>query len=334
MMVKENMVPDYELIHDGGGRHVNTFTYRVSCDGLSATGTGRCKKDAKHEAAKAMLETIAAHRHFPQLPAASTPDESPSMSPFHSPLSPKMAKVGNLPFVNAVGELQELCLEHNLKEPKYVLIKDVGPPHARVFTIRCKMSNFEEDGIATTKKQAKHYAAKKMMDRMKDLVINSNDFRKERNEDHSSDLSDTSALDKERGEKAEERYRELYKAKKIYFGIKLSEYHIHWKNMLETDKCNELLQQLAYTFPSDFFDNKYITYEEIETKVSELETVLSEFDVTIDIKDIATDDHFIMKTISLTTCPVMVQFGRGRTNEEATWKALCNTITSLKLFLE
>jgi len=104
MMVKQGMIPDYELIHDGGGRHVNTFTYRVTCDGLSATGTGRCKKDAKHEAAKAMLTEIAAHRNYPQLPAASTPTMSPSKSPFHSaPLPSKIAKV---PFFNAVGELQ------------------------------------------------------------------------------------------------------------------------------------------------------------------------------------------------------------------------------------
>lgn len=109
MMVKQGMIPDYELIHDGGGRHVNTFTYRVECDGLSATGTGRCKKDAKHEAAKAMLTEIAAHRNYPQLPAASTPTMSPSRSPFHSaPPLPKLT--ANVPFFNAVGELQVIIL--------------------------------------------------------------------------------------------------------------------------------------------------------------------------------------------------------------------------------
>lgn len=109
MMVKQGMIPDYELIHDGGGRHVNTFTYQVTCDGLRAIGIGRCKKDAKHEAAKAMLAEIAAHRNYRQLPAASTPAESPSKSPFHSnPPPPKIS--ANVPFFNAIGELQVTVL--------------------------------------------------------------------------------------------------------------------------------------------------------------------------------------------------------------------------------
>jgi RISC-loading complex subunit TARBP2 len=109
MMVKQGMIPDYELIHDGGGRHLNTFTYRVSCDGLIATGTGRCKKDAKHEAAKAMLTEIAVHRNYPQLPAASIP-ESPSRSPFHAASLPPKIRSSNAPFFNAIGELQVITL--------------------------------------------------------------------------------------------------------------------------------------------------------------------------------------------------------------------------------
>jgi len=113
MMVKQGMVPDYELIHNGGGRHVNTFTYRVICDGLTAIGSGRCKKEAKHEAAKAMLTEIIKHRNYPQLPAASTPAVSPARSPFHSaPLPPKIP--ANVPFFNAIGELQVIVfLSHS-----------------------------------------------------------------------------------------------------------------------------------------------------------------------------------------------------------------------------
>lgn len=104
MMVKNLSIPAYELIHDGGGSHINTFTYRVTCDGLTATGTGRSKKDAKHEAAKAMLETIAEHRGYLQLPA------SPAQSPVRTPLPPVVPEVQRIPpdvpFVNAVGALQ------------------------------------------------------------------------------------------------------------------------------------------------------------------------------------------------------------------------------------
>lgn len=104
MMVKMQMIPNYELIHDGGGTHMNTFTYRVTCEGLIATGTGRSKKDAKHEAAKAMLEKIAVHRAYPQLPASPLQSPVKQSTPSSVPASPRIPP--NEPFVNAIGALQ------------------------------------------------------------------------------------------------------------------------------------------------------------------------------------------------------------------------------------
>ena len=103
MMMKRKIVPTYELIYDGGGTHDNTFTYQVSCEELVATGTGRCKKDAKHEAAKAMLEAVAAHRAYPQLPASPAPSPIKRALPTEVTVSPKRAP--NMPFQNAVGAL-------------------------------------------------------------------------------------------------------------------------------------------------------------------------------------------------------------------------------------
>ncbi|KAG5343505.1 PRKRA kinase, partial [Acromyrmex charruanus] len=331
MMVKQGMIPDYELIHDGGGRHVNTFTYRVTCDSLSATGTGRCKKDAKHEAAKAMLTEIAAHRNYPQLPAANTPTVSPPKSPFHSaPLPPKIA---NIPFVNAVGELQELCAENNLHEPEYFLIQDVGPPHAKIFTIRCKVSNFEEDGIATTKKQAKHDAAKRMVDKIKGLMNNLYDFCKPKNKEDSSNSSVTTIDTDTMNKNAEERYRTLIKSRKINLGLKLADYHIYWRDSLETDKRDKILEQLECIFPNEMIDiDDYITEDSIMEKISLLETILSEIDITINMNDI-TSDKYCIKSIQLNTCPLLTQFGMGRNKLEASWEALSRIIKSIKLLL-
>lgn len=334
MMVKQSITPDYELIHDGGGRHVNTFTYRVTCDGLSATGTGRCKKDAKHEAAKAMLAEIAAHRNYPQLPAATTPTVSPSRSPFHS-VPPLPRTSANVPFFNAVGELQELCAENNLKEPEYTPIRDVGPPHARIFTIRCKVSNFEEDGIATTKKQAKHYAAKAMIDRIRGLMNNSNDSYKEKNgEEYSPNSSCNSTIDTETlNRNAEERYRALVRTKKVNLGSKLSEYHTIWKDSLEADKRNNILEQLECNFPNEFLDNEPTTYDTVIENVSELKRILLEIDVMVQMKDIIADNCYVMKAIELNTCPFLTQIGIGRNDVEASWKALSLLINSVKLLL-
>ncbi|XP_034943924.1 interferon-inducible double-stranded RNA-dependent protein kinase activator A-like [Chelonus insularis] len=178
LMVKKKCVPNYELIHDGGGTHENTFTYQVTCSGLtssgailSATGTGRCKKDAKHLAAKNMLAEIAKKNAFLPLPAS--PAESPVRTPIPKPQPEPLIHPPNEPFINAIGELKDLCAEHELPEPEYITVSDIGPPHARIFTIHCILSSFTEEGIGTTKKHAKHLAARKMYERLKEIITES-----------------------------------------------------------------------------------------------------------------------------------------------------------------
>lgn len=217
MMVKKQIVPDYELVHDGGGTHINTFTYKVTCDGLSANGTGRSKKDAKHEAAKAMLEAIAVDKGYPQLTA--TPTQSPVRTPL-PPTIPESEKLPpNVPFVNAIGVLQDVCVENKLNEPEYVLISDIGPPHAKIFTIQCIVATFKEVGVAKTKKQAKQDAAKKMLHKITDLVADIKD----------KDLCSLEINEKKRKiEQANilKSYISLSTAKKVNLGFKLSDYHI------------------------------------------------------------------------------------------------------------
>ncbi|XP_012229073.1 RISC-loading complex subunit TARBP2-like [Linepithema humile] len=328
MMVKQGMIPDYELIHDGGGRHVNTFTYKVTCDGLSAIGMGRCKKDAKHEAAKAMLTEIAKHRNYPQLPAASTPAQSPSRSPFHS--SPLPAKISaNVPFVNAIGELQELCAENHLKDPEYILVRDVGPPHARVFTIRCTVSNFKEDGVATTKKQAKHDAAKRMVERIKGLVDGLNDLQIDEDEEESSDSIETM------NKNARECYQTLIKSKMVNLGIKLDDYHIKLKDSLEAEKRSKILQELRCIFPDKLSDNshEYVTNEFLMDKLSRVETLLSDANITLNMKEIETNGKCFVTAIVLNTCPSITQMGKGNNKTIASWEALLQIINSLTILL-
>ncbi|XP_072743893.1 protein Loquacious [Anoplolepis gracilipes] len=332
LMAKQNMAPDYELIHDGGGRHVNTFTYRVKCDGLTATGTGRCKKEAKHEAAKAMLTEIVKHKNYPQLPAASTPAVSPSKSPFHScPLPPKIQK--NTPFFNAIGELQDICAEHSLLDPEYILTKDIGPPHARVFTIQCKISSFLEEGVASTKKQAKHEAARKMVERINGLLDQVNNIENKETFLQSSQVTDE--MD-QKSKNAEERYKELVTTtRKLNLGIKFAEYHTKWRDSLEINKRKRILEELHYI---NFNENEICNDKEqfnklIKEILSTLETILSEINVTVYTKDIVAEDNYFMKTIQVNTCPLLTEIGMGKTELEASWNALSQIIETLKLLL-
>lgn len=333
MMVKQGMIPDYELIHDGGGRHVNTFTYRVLCDGLSATGTGRCKKEAKHEAAKAMLTEIINQRNYPQLPAASTPTVSPSRSPFHSaPLPPKIP--ANTPFVNAIGELQDLCAENNLLEPEYVLIKDCGPPHARIFTIQCKVSSFVEEGVASTKKMAKHDAAGRMVKRIKGLVNQLNSIEDEEGSLNSSLTSNKTEI---MNRNAKEYYYSFHKSmKKMNLGIRLAEYHTKWRDSLEIDKRMKVLEELK-ELDFIYLNKKYLDTDEftelIQEILSKLEIILSDINVMINRKEIPADNQYHMKTLELNTCPNLTQIGIGKSEQEADWNALIKMVEFLILLL-
>lgn len=67
IMLQNKMVADYEVVSSPRSSYAGDFTYKVTCDGLTEVRSGRCKKEAKHEAAKAMLETLAARRNYPQL---------------------------------------------------------------------------------------------------------------------------------------------------------------------------------------------------------------------------------------------------------------------------
>lgn len=223
-----------------------------------------------------------------------------------------------------------------MQDPEYILIRDIGPPHARIFTIRCKVSSFEEDGTATTKKQAKHDAAKKMVDKIRALMTSSNDhnYHKEKDKGDSSNSSITTIDTELMNKNAEEYYRTLKMTRKVNLGIKLAEYHVNWKDSLETEKRDKILEQLEYLFPDEFFNEEFIIDGSITEKVSKLKTVLSDVDVTINIKDIPTqDDDCVMMAIELNTCPLLVQIGMGRDNVEATWKALSQVIKSIKLLL-
>lgn len=309
------MIPNYDLIHDGGGTHVNTFTYRVSCEGLTATGTGRNKKDAKHEAAKAMLEKIAAHRAYPQLPAS--PAQSPVKSPIPTaiPASPRIPP--NEPFINAIGALQSVCGDNSLEEPKYISISDEGPPHAKIFTYQCILSMFKEQGVATTKKQAKHEAARKMLNRIKDIVINYPDF----SNDHEVVSNSSIAISL---------YSQLSKIsqKKVNLGLKISGYHLALKQLV-TLMQKEILEDL-----------KSIKLDISKSELSDdilkrLQTILTPLAINHNVTSLNSNvsDTFIV-CIDLETSPSIVQCGIGKSKEEATFKAISEIIDSLILLLE
>lgn len=192
------------------------------------------------------------------------------------------------------------------------------------------MSNFVEEGVQSTKKQAKHEAARKMVERIKGLVnqMNSTDDKEESL--NSSVTDETEIMNRN----AKEYYQALNKStRKINLGIKLAEYHIKWRDSLEEDKRNKMLEELDCINFNETCDDTDELNKLIRETLSRLETILLEVNVTVNTKDILADNNYFMKTIELNTCPLLTQIGMGKTKQEALWNALFQMINSLKLLL-
>lgn len=106
---------------------------------FSAVGTGRSKKEAKHAAAKAILDKLVGHSDG-TLPgdgiSASIPDVTSQI------LSPFDDKIPG----NPIGTLQEMCMSCRWPPPIYDLKSEKGLPHERLFTIECKVFKNSETG--------------------------------------------------------------------------------------------------------------------------------------------------------------------------------------------
>ena len=104
---------------------------------MLAIGSGRSKKEAKHDAAQCLLNRLNAQG----ITSASDPDtvDMLDVSDITSPYKGMLQE-------NAVGGLQELCMLNDIPVPEYTVTGDEGPAHAKQFTIMCQVSKLTESG--------------------------------------------------------------------------------------------------------------------------------------------------------------------------------------------
>lgn len=107
---------------------------------MLAVGSGRSKKEAKHDAAKCLLGRLNAQGmgSYSDPDTVGMLDVSDITSPYKGMLQE-----------NAVGALQELCALNEIQVPEYTVTGDEGPPHAKQFTIMCQVSKLTESGNVT-----------------------------------------------------------------------------------------------------------------------------------------------------------------------------------------
>ncbi|XP_071652951.1 uncharacterized protein [Temnothorax longispinosus] len=171
LLSRRGTIPKYELVQIEEAIHEPTFRYRVSVTDVvdpivSAMGTGRSKKEAKHAAAKAVLDKlIGVNTEGVESPLPNSCKFSESSENLQELQTYGEEKIVN----NPIGALQEMCMSRYWPLPKYTMEGKESLPHERQFTIVCSILKYREVGQGKSKKIAKRHAAHKMWQALHDM---------------------------------------------------------------------------------------------------------------------------------------------------------------------
>lgn len=164
LLSRRGITPQYDLIQVEGAVHEPTFRYRVSYQDKDAMGTGKSKKEAKHAAARALIDKLAGS-NFHDLTGGHLPVTQENLGNHN-------ANGGeDEPTGNPIGWLQEMCMARRWPPPLYEMEMEEGLPHERQFTIACVVLKYHEVGEGKSKKIAKRQAAQKMWQRLQDQPV-------------------------------------------------------------------------------------------------------------------------------------------------------------------
>ncbi|XP_076648419.1 protein Loquacious-like isoform X4 [Halictus rubicundus] len=156
LLSRRGTTPKYELIQVEGAIHEPIFRYRVTVADIVAMGTGKSKKEAKHAAARAVLDKLCRlNSETPDSPLPNNISDSENLQ--------ELPEYGEEKIItNPIGALQEMCMSRHWPPPKYTMENEEGLPHERQFTIVCSILKYREVGQGKSKKVAKRHAAHKM----------------------------------------------------------------------------------------------------------------------------------------------------------------------------
>jgi len=287
------ITPQYRVVQAEGASHAPTFSFQVILGDLTSTGSGSSKKQAKHAAARAMLDKLDG-----RVPAQDG----------QTPLPP-VADTANGPQApgNTVGALQELCVKHGYPMPTYDLGAVGGQPHQRNFSILCCVGKLRESGAGGSKKDAKREAAQKMIDKLKCLGPNSSAApvadvaQPEMDEEMLNKLNNlkVETLNSAASQKVAGFYRKLQTAG----GSKLASLHM---TSLK-GRTGDYVAMLGELGKEQKFE---VTYVEVEEKC---------------------DDDSTQCLVQLSTLPVAVCYGVGTDTKTAHNDAARNALNYLKM---
>ncbi|XP_044316346.1 RISC-loading complex subunit tarbp2 isoform X2 [Drosophila rhopaloa] len=318
LLSRRGITPGYELVQIEGAIHEPTFRFRVSFKDkdtpFTAMGAGRSKKEAKHAAARALIDKLIG----PQLPESPSSSAGPSVTGLTvagsggdgNANATGGGDVGDKIVGNPIGWLQELCMQRRWPPPSYETETEVGLPHERLFTIACSILNYREMGKGKSKKIAKRLAAHRMWMRLQETPIDS------------AKISDSICGELEGEPRSSENYYGELKDISVptlttQHSNKVSQFHKTLKNA--TGKKLLKLQTCLKSTKIDYIK----LLGEIATE--------NQFEVTyVDIEEKTFTGQF-QCLVQLSTLPVGVCHGSGPSAAEAQRHAAQNALEYLKI---
>ncbi|XP_034944137.1 RISC-loading complex subunit tarbp2-like isoform X2 [Chelonus insularis] len=314
LLSRRGTTPKYELVQIEGAVHEPTFRYRVTVADVVAMGTGRSKKDAKHAAAKAVLDKLIGVSN----PENNTTD-APIMNNMVDSQNVQQDVTGNYGedkvINNPIGSLQEMCMSRHWPPPKYTMEGEAGLPHERQFTIVCSMLKYKQVGQGKSKKLAKRQAAHKMWQALRDAT-----------DQTSVSSCGGSGLDEDEIERnvinITARYASLKDSKistlTTPHSHKVSQFHKNLKS-----SAGLKLSELQNTCLNDGVVNLVQFLQEIASEQL--------FEVTyVDIEEKSISGK-CQCLVQLSTLPVAVCYGCGITSKDAQASAAQNALEYLKI---
>ncbi|XP_076244295.1 protein Loquacious-like isoform X1 [Calliopsis andreniformis] len=307
LLSRRGTTPKYELIQVEGAIHEPIFRYRVTVADIvdpivSAMGTGKSKKEAKHTAARAVLDKLCRlNSETPDSPLPNNISDSENLQELPGYGEEKI-------IANPIGALQEMCMSRHWPPPKYTMENEEGLPHERQFTIVCSILKYREVGQGKSKKVAKRHAAHKMWQALHDMNT------------ENPNVDEDEVL--QRNANVSARYADL-KGSKIstltsIHSLKVSQFHKSLKS-----STGVKLFELQNTCLNDGDVNLVQFLQEIASE--------QQFEVTyVDIEEKSISGK-CQCLVQLSTLPVAVCYGCGVTSKDAQASAAQNALEYLKI---
>ena len=307
------------------------------------TGEGSSKKQAKHNAARIMLDKLDGRlpmndgvQPLPPVATATLPTTPSSMMSLTTTTtdggsnataaatedngSSSGSTSNNVAVVgNTIGQLQELCVRKGIPMPIYDVASMEGQPHQRSFGVVVRVGKLQMKGEGTSKKDAKRSAAAQMVHLLKteniDVPPMKEQTKAELDSSVTKDVDEDDIIDEDLADRVQ-------KIKLETVSLKDSEKITKFYKSLQDKQCYKLY--MLHKNPLNVKNTDY------KTILSQLGQEL-QFDVTHVDLDEKSEDGQVQTLVQISSFPVAVCFGKGRDKERAEQDAAKNALNYLKI---